>query len=123
VMATPVISISSEESIPIVLADPMVAPEVGVVFVLSPARAFDLVDYSSSSDFDPPEDSSPPIPDFPLVSPFLYYNYSEADSKSEAWSSSPSGLSSHDTLEPSSEFPLSPVVAPHGIRRRSATLV
>ncbi|GKD30831.1 hypothetical protein Tco_1241609 [Tanacetum coccineum] len=31
--------------------------------------------------------------------------------------------SSHDTLAPLSEFPLAPVVAPPGIRRRSATLV
>ncbi|GKE05120.1 hypothetical protein Tco_1397138, partial [Tanacetum coccineum] len=35
--------------------------------------------------------------------------------------SSPSGSSSHDTLTPSSEFPLSPVAQPR-IRRRSAIL-
>ncbi|GKG47677.1 hypothetical protein Tco_0507162, partial [Tanacetum coccineum] len=49
--------------IPIILADPMIAPEVGVAYVLSPTRAFDLVDYSSDSDSDPPKDSSPLIPD------------------------------------------------------------
>ncbi|GKG19318.1 hypothetical protein Tco_0376417, partial [Tanacetum coccineum] len=37
--------------------------------------------------------------------------------------SSPLGSSSHDTLAPSSEFPLAPVVAPPGIRRRSAIIV
>nr|GEX06345.1 hypothetical protein [Tanacetum cinerariifolium] len=44
----------------------------------------------------------PPIPDLPLVSPL--------------------GSSSHDTLAPSSEFPLAPIVAPPKIRRRLATL-
>nr|GEY70722.1 hypothetical protein [Tanacetum cinerariifolium] len=43
------------------------------------------------------EDSLPHIPDFPLVSP--------------------SGLSSHDTFAPSSEFPLAPIVAPPRICR------
>ncbi|GKF53322.1 hypothetical protein Tco_0160232, partial [Tanacetum coccineum] len=54
-----------------------------------PTGVLDLVDYSSSSDSDPSEDSLPPVPDLPLVSPF--------------------GLSSHDTLAPSFEFPLTPV--------------
>ncbi|GJW64813.1 putative reverse transcriptase domain-containing protein [Tanacetum coccineum] len=176
VMAAPIISIlsdSSEESVGshalrvilfgaipaiipvisevlIVLADPMVAPEVGVVYVLSPAGALDLVDYSSSSNSDPPKDSSPPIPDLPLVSPFLYSDDSEADSKSEPvkqrpkrheslavqdtmvsrWRdrvasrpSSPSGSSSYDTLAPLSEFPLTPVVSPPRIRQWSVILV
>ncbi|GKD86102.1 hypothetical protein Tco_1357256, partial [Tanacetum coccineum] len=127
--------------VPIVPADPTIAPEVGVVYVLSPAGALDLVDYSFSSDSDPPEDSLPPIPDLPLVSPFLYFDDSEADSESEPaeqrperheslavhdtmvsrWRdrvasrpSSPSGSSSHDTLAPSSEFPLAPVVVHPG---------
>ncbi|GJS29969.1 hypothetical protein Tco_0490589 [Tanacetum coccineum] len=111
--------------------DPIVAPEVGAVFVVSPTGVLDLVDYSYSSGSDLSEDSLPPIPDLPLVSPFLCYGNSEADSESEPveqrpkrheslvahdamdsrWrdrvesrSSSPSGASSHDTLEPSSEF-------------------
>ncbi|GJZ73894.1 putative reverse transcriptase domain-containing protein [Tanacetum coccineum] len=146
-MAAPVISISSDSSkesvgshatrvilfghiptvipvileIPIILADPTVAPEVGVVSVLSPARAFDLVDYSSSFDSDPPEDSLPPIPDLPLVSPFLYSDDSEADSESEPAKQRPERheyLAVHDAM-----FPLAPVVAPPGIRRPSATLV
>ncbi|GJS12204.1 putative reverse transcriptase domain-containing protein, partial [Tanacetum coccineum] len=98
VMAAPIISIlsdSSEESVgsyaprvilfgaipaiipiipevPIVSADPIVAPEVGTVSVVSPTGVLDLVDYSSSSDSDPSEDSLPPVPDLPLVSPSGY---------------------------------------------------
>ncbi|GJV65761.1 putative reverse transcriptase domain-containing protein [Tanacetum coccineum] len=86
VMAAPIISISSdssEESVPIVLADPLVAPDVETVSVVSPIRVLDLVDYSSSFDSDPSEDSLPPVPDLPLVSPFLCSDDSEADSESE----------------------------------------
>ncbi|GKB58193.1 hypothetical protein Tco_0914379 [Tanacetum coccineum] len=105
-MATPIISISSDSSkesmgshtprmilfgviptiipvipeVPIVLADPIVTPEDRTVSVVLPTRVLDLVDYSYSSDSDPSEDSLPPVPDLPLVSP--------------------SGLSSHDTLAP-----------------------
>ncbi|GJX44068.1 hypothetical protein Tco_0260744 [Tanacetum coccineum] len=91
-MAAPIISISSdsfEESVgshaprviffgvipaiiaevPIVLADPIVAPEVGAVPVVLPTGVLDLVDYSSSSDSDPSEDSLPPAPDLPLSFP------------------------------------------------------
>ncbi|GJU30645.1 putative reverse transcriptase domain-containing protein [Tanacetum coccineum] len=92
VLAAPVISISSDTSeesvgshatrvilfgaipaiipvIPEVLivpTDPIVTSEVGTVLVVSPARVFDLVDHSSSSDSDPSEDSLPPVPDLPL---------------------------------------------------------
>ncbi|GJW60613.1 hypothetical protein Tco_0109948 [Tanacetum coccineum] len=119
VMVAPVISISSDTSeesvgshalrvilfsvipaiipvIPEVLvvpADPIVTPNVGAVSVVSPSGVLDLVDYSPSSDFDPSEDSLPPAPDFPLVSPFLCSDDSEAD------------------------------VAPLWIRRRLATLI
>ncbi|GJU54431.1 putative reverse transcriptase domain-containing protein [Tanacetum coccineum] len=147
-MAAPIISISfdsSEESVgshaprvilfgaipaiipvisevPILLADPLVAPDMGIVSVVSPARVLDLLDYSSSSDSDPSEDSLPPVPDLPLVSSFLCSDDSEADGKSEPAEQRPVS-SSHDTLAPLSEFPLAPIVAPPGIRRRSATLV
>ncbi|GJS64785.1 hypothetical protein Tco_0679349 [Tanacetum coccineum] len=109
VMATPIISIlfeSSEESmgshaprvilfgvipaiipvIPEVLivpADPIITPEEGTVSVVSPTEVLDLVDYSSSSDSNPLEDSLPPVPEFLLVSPFLCSNDSEADGESE----------------------------------------
>ncbi|GJV95472.1 probable alpha,alpha-trehalose-phosphate synthase [UDP-forming] 10 [Tanacetum coccineum] len=102
--------------VPIIPADLVVAPEVGAVFVTSPARVLDLVDYSSS-DSDPSEDSLPPAPELPLVSPFL------CSDDSEAGPSSPSGSSYDDTFAPSSELPVAPVVAPPGIRRRAAILI
>nr|GEU72175.1 hypothetical protein [Tanacetum cinerariifolium] len=45
--------------VPIVLADPLVAPKVGAVSVTLPNGVLDMVDYSSSSDSDPSEDSLP----------------------------------------------------------------
>ncbi|GJR19279.1 hypothetical protein Tco_0967806 [Tanacetum coccineum] len=128
--------------VPIIPADPLVAPEVGAVSVISPTGVLDLVDYSSSSDSDPSEDSLPLAPELPLVLPFLCSDDSEADSESKPaeqrperhesltvhdamvlrWrdrvayrSSSSSGSSSYDTLAPSSEFPFAPVVAPSRI--------
>ncbi|GKF47995.1 hypothetical protein Tco_0141246, partial [Tanacetum coccineum] len=145
----PVIPVVHAE-VPIVHADPLVIPEVGVVFVISPTEVLDLVDYSSSSDFDPSEDSLPLAPQLPLVSPFLCSDDSGVDSESEPaeqrpgrheslavhevmvsrWKdrvtsglSSPSGSSSHDTFAPLSEFLVAPVVAPPGIHRRPAILV
>ncbi|GKF52283.1 hypothetical protein Tco_0148750, partial [Tanacetum coccineum] len=133
--------------VPIIPADPLVAPEVGAVSVTSPTGVIDLVDYSSS-DSDPSKDSLPTVPELPLVSPFLCSDDSEADSKSEPaeqrperheslavhdvmvsrWRvasrpSSPPGSSSHDTFAPSSEFPIARVVAPPGIRRRSSITI
>ncbi|GKE74826.1 hypothetical protein Tco_1536867, partial [Tanacetum coccineum] len=107
--------------VPIVPADPIVALDVGTVSVVSPSGVLDLVDYSSSSDSDPSEDSLPPVLDLPLVSPFLCFDDSEADSESEPAEQRPVS-SSHDTLTPSYEFPLALVVAPPRIRRRPAIL-
>nr|GEX17944.1 putative reverse transcriptase domain-containing protein [Tanacetum cinerariifolium] len=136
--------------VPIALVGPLVAPEVGAVFVISPTRVLDLVDYSSFSDSDPSEDSLPPVLELPLVSPFLYSDDSEADSESEPaeqrperheslavhdamvsrWrdmvASRPSSLSessSYDTFAPSSEFPLALIVAPPEIDRRPAIFI
>ncbi|GJT22638.1 putative reverse transcriptase domain-containing protein [Tanacetum coccineum] len=117
----PVIPEVSTE-VPIVLVDPLVVPEVGAFSVTSPTEVLDLVDYSSS-DSDPSEDSLPPTPKLPLVSPFLCSDDSEADSEVTSRPSSPSRSSSHDTFAPSSEFPIAPVVAPPGIRRRPAILI
>nr|GEV22866.1 hypothetical protein [Tanacetum cinerariifolium] len=83
---------------PIVPVDPLVAPEVGTVSVISLAGVLDFVDYSSFSDSDPTEDSLLFVPDLPLALPL--------------------GSSSHDTLTPSLEFPLTPIVAPPEIHRR-----
>ncbi|GJV12888.1 hypothetical protein Tco_1354429 [Tanacetum coccineum] len=128
VRAAPIISISSDSSeesvgslalrvilfgaipaiipiipeVPIVPADPIVAPKVGTVSVVLPTGVLDLVDYSSSSYSDPSEDSLPPVPDFPLVSP--------------------SGSSSHDTFAASYKFPLAPVVALPWIRQQPAII-
>ncbi|GJT29291.1 hypothetical protein Tco_0909566 [Tanacetum coccineum] len=65
----------------IVLADPIVAPEVGTVFVISPTRVLDLVDYLSSSDSDPSEDSLPLVSVAPMVLPFLCSDDSESDTE------------------------------------------
>ncbi|GKD29359.1 hypothetical protein Tco_1240137, partial [Tanacetum coccineum] len=108
--------------VPIVPADPIVAPKEGTVSVVSPAGVLDLVDYSPSSDSNPSEDSLPPAPDLLLVSPFLCSDDMKANGESEPAEQRPIS-SSHDTLAPLSEFPLSPVVSPYGIHRRPATLV
>ncbi|GKF84354.1 hypothetical protein Tco_0249252, partial [Tanacetum coccineum] len=92
----------------------------GTVLVVSPTRVLDLVDYSSSSDFDPSEDSLPPVPDVPLISLFLCSDDSEADDEFEPAEQRPKR---HESLTPSFEFPLAHVVAPPGIRRRPAILV
>ncbi|GKB91722.1 hypothetical protein Tco_0963994, partial [Tanacetum coccineum] len=95
-----------------------------------------------------PEDSLPLAPELPLVSPFLCFDDSEADSESEPaeprpdrhesftdhnvmvsrWMdrvtsrpSLPLGSLSHDTLAPSSQFPLAPVALLR-IRQRPAIL-
>ncbi|GKA97557.1 hypothetical protein Tco_0825451, partial [Tanacetum coccineum] len=106
--------------VPITLADPLVAPEVGAVSVISPTGVLDLVDYSSSSDYGPSEDSLPISPELPLVSPFLCSDDSEADSESEP---AEQRHERHESLTPSSEFPLKPVVSSPGIRQRPAILV
>ncbi|GJS00627.1 putative reverse transcriptase domain-containing protein [Tanacetum coccineum] len=113
--------------VPIIPADPLVAPEVGAVSVTSPAGVLDLVDYSSS-DSDPSEDSLPPTPELPFVSPFLCSDDSEADNGSDpaevtSRPSSPSGPSSHDTFTLSSKFPIAPVVALLRIHRQPAILI
>ncbi|GJW83138.1 putative reverse transcriptase domain-containing protein [Tanacetum coccineum] len=135
--------------VPIVHADPLVAPKVRAVSVTLPTGVLDLVGYSSS-DSDPSEDSLPPAPELPLVSPFLCSDDSKMDSESEPveerperheslivhdvmvsrWRDrvtskpfSPSGSSSHDTFAPSSEFPVAPVVAPPEILRWLAILI
>nr|GEZ54575.1 hypothetical protein [Tanacetum cinerariifolium] len=70
-------------------------------------------------------DSLPPVPELPLVSPFLYSDDSKADNMSKPAEQRPERheITSHDTLAPSSDFPLAPVVAPPGIRRWPTILV
>ncbi|GJW13747.1 putative reverse transcriptase domain-containing protein [Tanacetum coccineum] len=89
VMAALVISISVPiipvvlAEVPIAPADPLGAPKVGAVSIISPTGVLDLVDYSSSSDSDPSEDSLHVPSELPLVSPFLCTDDSGADSESE----------------------------------------
>ncbi|GJX52682.1 hypothetical protein Tco_0281051 [Tanacetum coccineum] len=76
--------------------------EPGSVSSLSQlSGVLDLVDSSSSFDSDPSEDSLPPVPDLPLVSPFLCSNDSEADSESELAEQRPErheSLAAHDAM-------------------------
>ncbi|GKC05261.1 hypothetical protein Tco_0996871 [Tanacetum coccineum] len=113
--------------VPIIPADPLVAPEVGAISVISPTRVLDLVDYSSSSDSDPSEDSLPRPAE---ERPERHESLAAYDAMVSRWRdrvafrpSSPSGSSSHDTLAPSTEFALPPVVALPRIRRRPAILI
>nr|GFC12578.1 hypothetical protein [Tanacetum cinerariifolium] len=103
--------------VPIAPADPLVTPKVGVVSVISPTEVLDLVGYSFSCDYDPLEDSLHLAPKLPLVSPFLCFDDTEANSESEPADQRPKR---HESLTPSSEFPLAPVVSPPRIRRRPA---
>ncbi|GJR63563.1 hypothetical protein Tco_1505725 [Tanacetum coccineum] len=136
-MAAPVISIlldSSEESVgshaprvilfgaiptiipvilevPIIPTNPLVAPEVGAVFAISPTGVLDL---------------SEPTEQRPERHESLAVHNDEVSrwrDRVASRPSSPSGLSSHDTLAPSSEFPFALVVALPGIRRRPAILI
>ncbi|GJT24786.1 hypothetical protein Tco_0894723 [Tanacetum coccineum] len=70
--------------------------------------------------------SVPIVPAEPRVTPewgqFQSSHLPRADGESEPAEQRPVS-SSHDTLAPLSEFPLAPVVAPPGIRRRPAILV
>ncbi|GKB57745.1 hypothetical protein Tco_0913931, partial [Tanacetum coccineum] len=68
----------------------------------------------------PSEDPLPVAPELPLVSPFLCSDDSEADSKFEPAEQRPER---HESLAPSSEFPLAFVVSLHGIHQRPVILV
>ncbi|GJU44912.1 hypothetical protein Tco_1202178 [Tanacetum coccineum] len=106
--------------VPIAPADPLVEPEVGAVSVISPTEVLDLVAYSSSCDSDPLEDSLPVAPELPLVSPFLCSDDLKADSESKPTEQRPER---HESLTPSSEFPLAHVVATPEICRWPVILI
>nr|GEU85711.1 gypsy/Ty3 retroelement polyprotein [Tanacetum cinerariifolium] len=106
--------------VPIAPAILLVAPEVVAVSIISPTGVLDLVDYSFSSDSDPSEDSLPLAPELPLVLPFLCSDDSKADNESKPAEQRPER---HESVTPSFEFPLAPVVAPPGIRQWPAILV
>nr|GEZ45026.1 hypothetical protein [Tanacetum cinerariifolium] len=70
--------------VPIVPGDLLITLEVRAVSVISPTEVLDLVEYSSSFDYDPLENSLPLAPELPMVSPFLCSDNSKADSEFEA---------------------------------------
>nr|GEV01153.1 reverse transcriptase [Tanacetum cinerariifolium] len=115
----PVIPVVPAE-VSIALANPLVTPDVGAPSIISPTGVLDLVDYSSSSKFDPSEDSLPVAPKLPLGSPFLCYDYSEVDSESKP---AKQKTKRHESLTLSFEFPLAPVVSPPEIPRQPMILV
>nr|GEU85197.1 hypothetical protein [Tanacetum cinerariifolium] len=95
-----VISVVPAE-VPITPADVIVASEVRAVSVISPIRVLDLVDYSFFYS-DPSKDSLPVAPELPLVSPFLCYIDSKANSESEP---AEQRLKRQESLTPSSDRP------------------
>nr|GEY82063.1 hypothetical protein [Tanacetum cinerariifolium] len=110
-MVTPVIPISSdsfEESVGSHVPREILFGTIPTISVISPSRVLDLVDYSSSFDSDPLEDSLLVAPELPLVSPFLCSDDSEANSESEPAEQRPER---HESLTPSYEFPFAPVVS------------
>ncbi|GJY72024.1 reverse transcriptase domain-containing protein, partial [Tanacetum coccineum] len=82
----------------------LVAPEVGAAAVASPAEVLEF-DTHSSLEADPSESSPPPVSVAPMIptTPIL---------------PAPSAI-----VAPSSEYPLAPVVAPPGIRRRQVIVI
>nr|GEX99213.1 reverse transcriptase domain-containing protein [Tanacetum cinerariifolium] len=102
--------------VPMAPADLIGSTKVGAVYVSLPTGVLDLVDYSSSSDSDPLEDSLPVAPELPLVSPFFCFDDLEADSESEPAEQRPER---HESLTPSSKFPLAPVISPPEIHKLS----
>ncbi|GJU02959.1 reverse transcriptase domain-containing protein [Tanacetum coccineum] len=106
-----------------------VAPVVETTLVASPAGLCGLVPYSDSDSDSPDEmSSSEHISPLPAISPFLCTDSSEAPDSSDGppsqdpyvmtvarWRSKVASRPSS-----SSEFPIAPVTAPLGIRRRSA---
>ncbi|GJU40096.1 hypothetical protein Tco_1193053, partial [Tanacetum coccineum] len=109
-----------------------VALVVEMTFVVSPTGLCGLVPYSDSDSDSPDEMSSPEhISPLPAISPFLCTDSSEApDSSNRLPSQDPyvmvvarwrSKVASRPSS--SSEFPIAPVTALPGIRRRSAILI
>ncbi|GKE65953.1 hypothetical protein Tco_1520114 [Tanacetum coccineum] len=108
------------------------APVVKTTLVASPTGLCGLVPYSGFDSNSPDEVSSPEnISPLPAISPFLCTDSSEAsDSSDGPPSQDPYVVTvalwrSRVTAYPSSssEFPIAPVTAPPGIRRRSAILI
>ncbi|GJW30309.1 hypothetical protein Tco_0047184 [Tanacetum coccineum] len=108
------------------------APVVETTLVASPTGLCGLVPYTGSDSDSPDEVSSPEhISPLPAISPFICTDSSEAPDSSDGPPSQDPYVAtvarwrSRVTARTSSshEFPIAPVTAPPGIRRRSATLI
>ncbi|GJW88986.1 putative reverse transcriptase domain-containing protein [Tanacetum coccineum] len=108
------------------------APVVETTLVASPTGLCGLVPYTGSDSDSPDEVSSPEhISPLPATSPFICTDSSETPDSSDGPPSQDPYVAivarwrSRVTTRPSSshEFPIAPVTAPPGIRRRSATLI
>ncbi|GJV67853.1 hypothetical protein Tco_1483362 [Tanacetum coccineum] len=108
------------------------APVVETTLVASPTGLCGLVPYTGSDSDTPDEVSSPEhISPLPAISPFMCTDSSEAPGSSDGPPSQDPYVAivarwrSRVTARTSSshEFPIAPVTAPPGIRRRSATLI
>ncbi|GKC10448.1 hypothetical protein Tco_1007230, partial [Tanacetum coccineum] len=97
----------------IVPADPLVAPEVGAVSVISPTGVLDLMDYSSFSDSDPSKDFLPLAPE--RVSHRSSDRHSSPEFTSDLSSSGSSSGSSSDTSSGSPSDSLSDSSSVHSL--------
>ncbi|GJR61486.1 reverse transcriptase domain-containing protein [Tanacetum coccineum] len=124
VMATPVISISSDVSV----------ENVGSSFLRVILIGSISVEVSVAPEADPSESSPPPVFVAPMLSPFLCSDASESDTEIPERHVSPTTSfleisighilpAPSAIVTPSSDFPLAPVVAPPGIHRRRAILI
>ncbi|GKA58256.1 hypothetical protein Tco_0757444 [Tanacetum coccineum] len=108
------------------------APMVETTLVASPTGLCGLVPYTGSDSDSPDEMSSQEhISPLPAISPFIYTDSSEAPDSSDGppsqdlYVATVARWRSRVTARPSSshEFPVAPVTAPPGIRRRSTNLI
>ncbi|GJX26627.1 hypothetical protein Tco_0232923 [Tanacetum coccineum] len=128
----PSTSVIAPETSTIAPAISSAAPVVETTLVASPTGLCGLVPYTGSDSDTPDEVSSPEhISPLPATSPFICTDPSETPDSSDGPPSQDPYVAivarwrSRVTTRPSSshEFPIAPVTAPPGIRRRSATLI
>ncbi|GKE90077.1 hypothetical protein Tco_1567552, partial [Tanacetum coccineum] len=108
------------------------APVVETTIVTSPTGLYGLVPYSDS-DFDSPDEMDSPeyITPLPVISPFLCTDSSEASDSTDGppsqdlYVATVSRWRSRVTTRSSSlsDFPIAPITAPPGTRRRAAILI
>ncbi|GKC86602.1 hypothetical protein Tco_1147251, partial [Tanacetum coccineum] len=94
--------------------------------VASPTGLCGLVPYTGSDSDSPDEMTSPEhISPLPAVSPFICTDSSDGPPSQDPYVATVARWRSRATARPSSshKFPIAPVTAPPGIRRRSATLI